>query len=112
MTEAREVLRCPMGHNDARAATVGDYLIALLHALWNEGEGFSGKRPFGNSGWEYEIYTALVKAGLVDGTLDEDGYVEQIDDAAADRAVFEAINHLAAQGEKHEAPASTRKEQP
>jgi hypothetical protein len=31
--------------------TIRDYLRILLETLWEEGEGFSGKRPFGNSGW-------------------------------------------------------------
>ena len=45
--------------------TVRDYLRILLLTLWDEGEGFSGKRPFGNSGWEYELYDALMEAGYV-----------------------------------------------
>ena len=32
--------------------TVKDYLKTLLHTLWDEEDGFSGKRPFGNSGWQ------------------------------------------------------------
>ncbi len=67
----KEVLDLPMDENDAEAKTVRDYLKALLRHLWHEQESFSGKRPFGNSGWEYELYRAPVKAGLVKG--DEDG---------------------------------------
>lgn len=53
--------------------TVRDYFRALLSTLWEEKEGFSGKRPFGNSGWEYEVHTALAKAGFVDlGEWDEE----------------------------------------
>jgi len=39
--------------------TVRDYFYNLLRTLWIEEEGFSGKRPFGNSGWQYDIYNAL-----------------------------------------------------
>ena len=39
-----------MGVNDADAENIGEYLKALLSAVWHEGESFSGKRPFGNSG--------------------------------------------------------------
>lgn len=53
--------------------TVRDYLRTLLMALWEEQESFSGKRPFGNSGWEYEVLMPLAKAGFVDlGPLGED----------------------------------------
>lgn len=61
----KEVLDCPMEENDAGASTVGEYLIILLGMIWNEGESFSGKRPFGNSGWERELYIALEKSGLI-----------------------------------------------
>lgn len=39
-----------MPPNGAGAATVGEYLAKLLAELWLHDEGFSGKRPFGNSG--------------------------------------------------------------
>lgn len=46
--------------------TVRGYLRELLATLWSEGESFSGKRPFGNSGWEYDLYKPLGKAGMID----------------------------------------------
>lgn len=59
--------------------TVRDYLRILLSTLWTEKEGFSGKRPFGNSSWEYDLYEPLVKGGFVPGTLDEDGCLLDFD---------------------------------
>ena len=57
---------------------VVDYLRKLLLAVWEENESFSGKRPFGNSGWEFDILLPLAKAGFVDlGELDEDGNPHQ-----------------------------------
>lgn len=92
-----EVLDCPMaGHNDANADTVREYLTALLRTLWTEEEGFSAKRPFGNSSWQYDVYIPLVKAGLISGKLDEDGYVEECDDKAADKLILAAIERLGA----------------
>ena len=90
----QQVLDCPMGPNDAKAETVRDYLVELLARLWIEEEGFSAKRPFGNSGWAYEVYTPLVAAGLIDGTLDEHGYVDEIDLGAADDLIAAAIRTL------------------
>ena len=63
---------CDAGDN----ITVKDYLEALLRTLWNEQEGFSGKRPFGNSCWEYELYRALVEGGVIEGEISEDGDLE------------------------------------
>jgi len=93
-----EILDCPMDPktNDAQASTVREYLAALLAELWKAGEGFSGKRPFGNSGWEWEVYTALVREELVPGVIDDDGYLDEVDQDAADRVVREAITTLGA----------------
>ncbi len=72
--------------------TIRDYLHTLLWNLWAEGEGFNSKRPFGNSGWEYALYTPLVAHGFVAGSVDEDGYTEDIDREAADDLVFQMID--------------------
>ncbi len=89
-----EILALPMGKNDAEAATVRDYLKALVRRIWEEGEGFSGKRPFGNSGWRCELELALVKAGAIEGKIDVDGYLDDADGAACDRAINDAIDAL------------------
>lgn len=81
------VLALPMNGNDADAATVGDYLIALLAALWRRREGFGGKRPFGNSDWEFELCQALVDGGLIEGaTVNDGGWIEDLLDPALDAA--------------------------
>jgi hypothetical protein len=67
--------------------SVREYLIELLRALWIEGERFSGKRPFGNSGWEYDLYKPLIEGGFVEGQLDEDGCVDTVSDLAHDFVV-------------------------
>ena len=95
---ADAVLDCPMQSNDAHAATVRGYLIALLRELWREAEGFSGKRPFGDSGWQYEVYAALGHAGLLKVTFDPDGYIEDVDERAGDTLVYAALDRLAAVG--------------
>lgn len=60
--------------------TVKGYLKALLSKLWEEGEGFSGKRPFGNSGWERDLAVPLIQSGYLKGSVDfdEDGYLEDL----------------------------------
>lgn len=92
---ARQILDLPLpAGNDADAATVRNYLIKLLTAVWRDNECFSGKRPFGNSGWDYDLYGPLVAAGLIGGRLDEDGYLEDVDDKAGDKLIFAAIAEL------------------
>lgn len=91
-----QILATPMPDNDADAATVRDYLTELLAAVWDEGEDFSPKRPFGNSGWQFDVVAALVKAGYVRGSFDEGGYLADSDDDQARSLVLAAIRHLGA----------------
>lgn len=90
-----KVLEVAMAENDANASTIRNYLFKLLQAVWDEGEGFSGKRPFGNSDWEYELFTALGRAGLIKATFDADGYLGEFDGDAARNLIDDAIFALA-----------------
>lgn len=98
----REILALPLRpDNDAGATTVRGYLVELLAVLWDEGEMFSGKRPFGESGWVYELYQALATAGLVSVVLDEDGFFDTFPDSQrrrADKLIADAIRSLGDQG--------------
>jgi len=90
-----DILKCPMPPNDADAATVGEYLSLLLSTLWLQGESFSGKRPFGNSGWHYDVYLALIRAGIVEGVLDEDGYIDEFEyEIQADELILRSIRMM------------------
>ena len=71
--------------------TLKQYFKALLIQLVVEGERFSGKRPFGNGGWEFDLYAALIQASYVEGTLDEYNYVEECDTSTADAVLIDAI---------------------
>lgn len=66
-----EILNLPFESRDIGETTVRGYFKALLNSVLKNGESFSGKRPFGNSGWEYDIAEPLVKAGIVAGSFGE-----------------------------------------
>ena len=87
----RQIILCPMRENDAGAATVGEYLVALLCKVWQEEQGFSGKRPFGNSSWQWEVYESLGDAGLIEVTYDEWEEPNLADRRAVDRLIERAI---------------------
>jgi hypothetical protein len=74
-----------------KPVTLRTYLKGMLRKLWSEGESFNGKRPFGNSGWKFQVYKSLIEAKAVPGKLDEDGYVEEVDTDKVDKAIIEAI---------------------
>jgi hypothetical protein len=42
-------------HVKEEDCSVGEYMTKLLAVLLKEGEAFSGKRPFGNSGWQFDL---------------------------------------------------------
>lgn len=71
--------------------TIGDFLTDLFVGLWDKGERFNSKRPFGTSGWKFEVYAALVSAGIVEGVLDEDNCVKIAEIDKADALVQGAI---------------------
>jgi len=75
--------------NDSK--NIRQFLKDLLIRLWIEKECFSGKRPFGNSGWDYLLYTPLIEAGIVAGKIDEDGYIAEIDEKKADKIILDYI---------------------
>lgn len=92
----QQILSCPMiADNDSGASTVRGYLVELLATVWREEEGFSGKRPFGNSDWQWEVYASLVKAGLLDGSV-KDGYLDDVDESAGAELILAAIRALGA----------------
>jgi hypothetical protein len=73
---------------------VRGYLVALLAQLWREGQGFSGKRPFGTSAWQHDLLDPLIKQGLISGKFDEYGFVEEMDQEAGNRLIAMAIEAL------------------
>ena len=77
-----------------KKVTVKQYLHILLRDLWLHKDGFSSKRPFGNSGWEYEIYAALINARFIEGELDQEGFVVEINESVADLLVVNFIQEV------------------
>jgi hypothetical protein len=59
MINLEDILNLKLGPNDAGATTIREYLVLILANVWFEGEGFSGKRPFGNSGWQYDLINVV-----------------------------------------------------
>ena len=93
----KEMLDYSSFFGDAGVRTLREYFHALLETLWMEGEGFSGKRPFGNSGWENDVYIALVEMGAVKGKISpNDGYtnLDSCDLAAANKLVPKLIKEM------------------
>lgn len=92
-----QILDLPMGDNDSGARTIRGYLVELLLTVWRKGEGFSGKRPFGSSCWEWDLYAALACAGVITATFDEDGFIDDMSAdqrLRADRLIASAIEAL------------------
>lgn len=85
---ARRVLDLPLLYgNDAGVATIRDYLIKLLTTLWEEQDSFDAKAPFGNAGWNVDIYLVLLRAELIEGTAGE--FNDERGDALMNAAIAE-----------------------
>lgn len=74
--------------------TLREYFKKLLTQLWIDEESFNGKRPFGNSGWQYDVYTSLIKHGLIPGKIDFFGYISEIDEVEAQQFIIKIIKEL------------------
>lgn len=73
-------LALEMVENDADAKTVKDYLKELLKKMLLEQDDFSGKRPWGNSDAYWKFYETFIRGGIIQGSLDEDGYIDELKD--------------------------------
>lgn len=96
MATPNKILDLPMdpNTNDAEASSIREYVIELLTLTVEYGEE-AIKRPFGNSGWAYELYAPLAKAGLIDGKFDEEeGWVEHLDIDKGRELLLEAIKSM------------------
>ena len=82
---------------DSGATSFKSYFKILLKSLWRQGEGFSGKRPFGNSDWQWNIYKYLVESGAVEGGFDDDGYLDWFKQETADRVIIKLIESFGEQ---------------
>lgn len=78
-----------------RTLTIREYFVELLQSLWYEGEGFSGKRPFGNSGWQWDLYKPLIENKLIKGKLDSEGEsILEVDEEAGWKLINKCIWEL------------------
>lgn len=94
MKNYEDILKIKFDSDAGNNITILDYFKELLITLWTEKEGFSGKRPFGNSGWEYDLYKPLIQHGYINGNLDEHGYIENVDEESANKLVLELIKYV------------------
>jgi hypothetical protein len=71
--KAKTALDMKFDSDDLGPVTFREYFHRLLQTLWYEDEGFSGKRPFGNSGWSWDLFRGLVACGVIKGSVDAYG---------------------------------------
>lgn len=94
MPDLDAVLNFKYDRWDLQECTIREYLTELLLTCWQEGEGFSGKRPFGNSGWQSDVHMALCEGGFIECEFDEDNQPEEWDGDFADQVITAAIKHM------------------
>ena len=90
-TTVEQALSTPFDSDAGDGLTLREYLGRLLVTVWKEEEGFSGKHPFGNSGWQSDVAVALVGAGLIAGHVEDEGYLGSYDEQGFNALVIDAI---------------------
>lgn len=93
-TDIEAVLNFRYDRWDLGECTIRHYLVELAKQCWIEGECFNGKRPFGNSGWDWDVYFALTEGGFIDGTKDEDGNWESFDETKGKEIIMACFDRL------------------
>lgn len=89
-----EILDYEWEFKDTNARSIRQYLHSLLITLWDENEGFSSKRPFGNSGWDYDLLTPLVVMGAIKGKFIEEDGLYEVDAHAGRILIVNLIQHI------------------
>lgn len=92
--EIEKVLSHKYSRWDLGECTIRHYLVSLANEVWNEGECFSGKRPFGNGGWKWDVYDALADGGFITGNREEDGGWTELDTSQGSVIIQECFNYL------------------
>lgn len=90
----KSVLDHKDSHWDLGECTIREYLVELSRRCWREEDSFSGKRPFGNSGWKWDVCFALARGGFIGCERDEDGDFVDVDEKAAEKIIEEAFQAL------------------
>lgn len=65
----------------------------LLTMVIMQGESFDSKRPWGDGGWEFDIYLAMVQNGFVDGKI-EDFMLWEVDTTKCDEILIRCIEEI------------------
>lgn len=87
-----EILELPVMRWDlGDTLSMKQYFERLFIKLWEEPDSFSGHRPWGNSGWKWDIFVTLIKHKVIEGELDEDGCVKEVNEKAASKFIADEI---------------------
>ncbi|MFA6024230.1 MAG: hypothetical protein WC777_03375 [Candidatus Gracilibacteria bacterium] len=95
----KEILDISVKPNEpynAKEVTLREYLRQLAVAPWtnNPERIFDGKRFNGSGSYDFAVFESLIRAGVLNGKLDEDGYVEELDVEQAKAFVRELISKI------------------
>ncbi len=80
---------------DLGHCTIRNYLVSLARKCWVKEDSFNGKKPFGNSGWKYDVYNALGHGGFIRVNLDNEGNIYSTDEEAGDLIIKACFDKLA-----------------
>lgn len=101
-TERRiiEALNIVLDTDAGKRITIRQYLEAVLTRLWIYEDRFNSKSPWGNSNWQWVVYTAIAQHGHIDCTMinhgdDDDPDIEcHFDEAQAKAYVLDMIGYI------------------
>ena len=75
-------------------STLRNYFKTLLRTLWNESDGFSGKRQLGDSDWQDSLAMDMIEAALLEGEYNAPWDRHDYDSIAFDIMIKKCISAL------------------
>lgn len=88
-----EILLTPVDSKKFPEKTVGAYLAARMQEIWLNIP-VQGRLPSGFGVWESEVIKALVNAGHLEGTMDDEGYLDTFNESDYGKLMEEAFSLL------------------
>lgn len=89
-----DILDYQYSFEDAGVTCLRDYFYEILTTLWIRGEGFSSKRAFGDSDWQWQAYYCLAEAGAIKADFDSDWEEWEFSEEEAEKKVLDLIHHI------------------
>lgn len=88
-----KILNLEMRHSNTDT-TIKEFLKTLCFEIISRGSKFNAEAPFTVKGWEEDLVFPLVNEGIIEGYINEDGYLENYDKDESYQILIDCIKYI------------------